>query len=428
MVSLPGTQSSRYLVRSHLTAATQSSRYLTRSQMSAYPSQDEAPATGREQAGAARKPRSFVNDRGVLLYTSNHPFPDNGERRPHFPFELLSPPRQERRAVGFRTLRYKCNTVITGMQGEVRSAVLRALQHVRSEDDDAPEVNFLPQSGRTRITFVDVVFRHSAQFQAGINMRDGLPVISVPRGRNASEDRPIQLHPVVHGMDFGPDIFVMQVTGMPESAPALGQFRATMETVAELLDLWKVVQDDSSVGTRGADTHTFIAVGRLHAEGAGYGAEDGAEGSVEDSTEGGGEDGGGDNAEDSSEHSAQDSSEYMAQHGSGYAAVVDLPSWLVVDSHGSTPRQGYMLSYIGRQPWCNFCNWRDTRHARHLSKECPYDEAHQRAVRRDRRERRHVERKTGADSKARSNVRRSAVTSTSEDPLEEADELMDVGA
>lgn len=403
-------------------------------------SQDEAPATGREQAGAARKPRSFVNQRGDLLYTSNHPFPDNGQCRPHFPFELLSPPRQERRAVGFRTLRYKCNTVITGMQGEVRSAVLRALQHIWSEDGDAPEVNFLPQSGRTQITFVDVVFRQSAQFQAAINMRDGLPVISVPRGRNASEARPIQLHPVVHGMDFGPDIFVMQVAGMPESGPALGQFRATMETVAELLDLWKVVQDDSSVGSRGADTRTFIAVGRLHAEGAGYGAQDGAE----DDAEGGGEDGGEDsaeanseynaqdNAEDSSEHNpqdnAEDSSEYHAQYGSGYAAVVDLPGWLVVDSHGSTPRQGYILSYIGRQPWCNFCNWRDTRHARHLSTECPYDEAHQRAIGRNRRERRHVERKTGADSKARSNVRRSAVARTSEDPLEEADELMDVGA
>lgn len=322
-------------------------------------------------------------ERGVLVYTSNRVSTENGERRPHFPFHLLSRPLRDGRAVGHRTLRYQCNDIIPEMQGEVRFAVMREFRDVWSGNGDTPEVNFLPQSGRTRITFVDVVFRHSAQFQQAVNMRDGLPVISVCCGRSFSQARsseamPIQLHPVVHGMDFGPDIFVMQVTRMPDSVRALGHFRALIQTVAELLDLWKVVEDELSLGARASRAGTFRAVGRLHggvADGAEYGAE------------------------------------YSLQQAFTRTAIANLPGWLVIDSYGSTPKEGYMLSYVGRQPWCHFCNWRETRHARHLSKECPHDEEQKQAFKRDRRRRWKQKRASGDDPKARSSVQRSAVAS-----------------
>lgn len=160
---------------------------------------------------------------------------------------------------------------------------------------------------------MDVKCASHEQYDAVLSRKEQLLLSTFPQGRGR-----VQFELALQGPNLDDNIFVIQVSNLPDSVDKLAEFEMVALRVGVILDLWKQVRSTSTSDPEERATGTYIAVVRLDPLITGQ-------------------------------------------------QIDELPGWLVCDN----PCQGYVLSYFGRLPWCNHCNWRVRSDERHTALNCP---------------------------------------------------------
>lgn len=254
--------------------------------------------------------------RGVLLATldtRSDTLQRGSDLNPHIPFELIDLPKGKARSFPARTLRFRGYNVQESREGELCAQMEKRVLEVlpSSLASPVPKAQFLPRTRAARVSFMDIKFSSEVQYRAVLSQKPHLMLSTISQGVGS-----VQLELAFEGPNIDDDIFVMQVSQLPDNQDKLYDLECVARKVGTILDVWKQVRDLPSAAQWSHPTGTFVVVCRLY-------------------------------------------------KGITHWHIGDLPGWLVCND------QGYMLSYQGRRPYCNHCNWQSKNFAPHLAQECP---------------------------------------------------------
>lgn len=270
------------------------------------------------QIPAAISSHPSIVYRGVLVASLNGQsdvLQRGNSLHPHIPFELIDLPTGKARSVKARTLRFRAVNVQTRWRAELCSHMEQRIRGLLPStlNGPGPTALFLPRTRNARIAFMDIMFASQAQYRAVLSCKERLMLLRVPQGASS-----IEFELAFEGACIDEETLIIQVSDLPDSADKLAEFERVALRVGVILDLWKQVRSVPESDPEERPTGTYFAVVRLYPH-------------ITDQQ------------------------------------IGDLPGWLVCDN----PYQGYVLSYSGRRPWCNHCNWRVRSDERHIALHCP---------------------------------------------------------